>query len=228
MFETVPEAHANYEQRYGNHGCRYTRERWQAERERLQNKPKWEDAPEWITHLAQDKDGRWVWYPQAPITICESWSHDRSTAPNGKPCMTASKGKVLGDWRDTLERRPTHIDSFENYTCQPDAHKSGENVDTSAPVNASGMKFDTDKPRFDLIPPSAERLLADVLTFGAKKYAPGNWAKVENGKERYIAAALRHINAHRTGEWNDEETGLPHLAHAMCCLAFVIELEAAQ
>jgi hypothetical protein len=71
-------------------------------------------------------------------------------------------------------------------------------------------------------------LLADVLTFGAKKYAPGNWAKVENGKERYIAAALRHINAHRSGEWNDDETGLPHLSHAMCCLAFVIELEAAQ
>jgi hypothetical protein len=94
--------------------------------------------------------------------------------------------------------------------------------------NVGGMKFDTDKSRFDLIPPTAERLLADVLTFGAKKYAPGNWAKVENGKERYIAAALRHINAHRSGEWNDDETGLPHLSHAMCCLAFVIELEAAQ
>lgn len=99
-------------------------------------------------------------------------------------------------------------------------------LDTSAHVNTSGgMKFDDDKPRFDLIPPTAERMLADVLTFGARKYAPDNWRKVDDAETRYIAAALRHINAHRSGEQHDTETGLPHLAHAMCCLAFVIELE---
>jgi hypothetical protein len=88
-----------------------------------------------------------------------------------------------------------------------------------------GQKFDADKPRFDLIPPRAERLLAKVLTFGAKKYAPGNWQHVEDAETRYIAAALRHINAYRVGEHSDPETGLPHLAHAMCSLAFVLELD---
>lgn len=88
-----------------------------------------------------------------------------------------------------------------------------------------GVKYDSEKPRFDLIPPAAEELLAKVLTYGAKKYAPNNWKYVDNANERYIAAALRHINAHRKGEYNDDETGEPHLAHAMCCLAFLLELE---
>lgn len=87
-----------------------------------------------------------------------------------------------------------------------------------------GIKHDADKPRFDLIPPRAEEMLAKVLTFGANKYAPGNWQHVPDAENRYIAAALRHINAQRIGEHSDPETGLPHLAHAMCCLAFVIEL----
>lgn len=87
-----------------------------------------------------------------------------------------------------------------------------------------GTKYDSDKPRMNLIPPSAELLLAQVLTYGAKKYAPDNWRKVPEAETRYIAAAMRHINAYRSGEWLDEESNLPHLAHAMCCLAFILEL----
>ena len=91
-----------------------------------------------------------------------------------------------------------------------------------------GMKFDADKLRFDLIPPAAERQLARVLTFGAKKYGPNNWQRVENGQERYMAAALRHINAHRAGVYLDTESMLPHLAHAMSCLAFMLALDEAE
>lgn len=88
-----------------------------------------------------------------------------------------------------------------------------------------GQKFDSEKPRMDLIPPTAEHLLAEVLTHGAQKYAPNNWRKVPDAETRYIAAAMRHINAYRSGEHLDEESGLPHLAHAMCCLAFILELQ---
>lgn len=98
-------------------------------------------------------------------------------------------------------------------------------IKRNEPIPAPGMKFDDGKPRMDLIPPHAEQMLAMVLTFGAKKYAPDNWRLVENPEQRYIAAAMRHINAYRSGEINDPETGLPHLAHAMCCLAFLIELQ---
>jgi hypothetical protein len=89
----------------------------------------------------------------------------------------------------------------------------------------TGIKHDADKPRFDLIPPLAERAMAEVLTFGAAKYSPDNWRKVEDAIERYTAAALRHINARRSGEYLDPESQKPHMAHAMCCIGYVLELE---
>jgi hypothetical protein len=67
--------------------------------------------------------------------------------------------------------------------------------------------------------------MAEVLTFGAAKYSPDNWRKVEDAIERYTAAALRHINARRSGEYLDPESQKPHMAHAMCCIGYVLELE---
>ena len=91
-----------------------------------------------------------------------------------------------------------------------------------------GMKFDSDKLRYDLVPPSALEKIVDVLTYGAKKYAPENWKKVEEPERRYIAAAMRHIEAFRKGERLDPESGLPHLAHAACCLMFILEVQHGQ
>lgn len=88
----------------------------------------------------------------------------------------------------------------------------------------AGTKHDLGKPAFNLIPPSAELAMAGVLTFGAAKYAPDNWKYVDNADTRYLAATMRHINAYRAGEVYDSESGLLHLAHAMTCLAFLIEL----
>ncbi len=86
-----------------------------------------------------------------------------------------------------------------------------------------GLKYDVDKPDLSLLSPNAITYLAKVLTFGAKKYAPNNW---RNGIDqiRLIAAALRHIFAFAAGHNTDSETGLPHMAHAMCCCMFSIEL----
>ena len=85
------------------------------------------------------------------------------------------------------------------------------------------MKFDGGKLRYDLMPPHALEGVVRILTFGAQKYAPNNWQKVE--KERYIAAVLRHIEAYRKGEMNDEESGEPHMYHALCCLTFISEID---
>lgn len=88
-----------------------------------------------------------------------------------------------------------------------------------------GKKFDSDKTRYDLIPPLALEEFAKVLTFGAKKYGPNNWQLVDNGADRYFAAAQRHLWACMRGETYDDESGLHHLAHALCCVAFILELE---
>lgn len=90
---------------------------------------------------------------------------------------------------------------------------------------SDGRKDDGEKPRPDLIPAKAEAEVARVLAFGAKKYAPENWRKVPDAKNRYIAAALRHINAYRDGRRVDEESGLHPLAHAIASLLFVTELD---
>lgn len=86
-----------------------------------------------------------------------------------------------------------------------------------------GTKADSGKPMMGCIPPHAELAVARVLTFGAKKYSRGNWAHVDNSDERYMDAALRHINAHRRGENTDSETGESHLSHAICCLMFMLD-----
>lgn len=86
---------------------------------------------------------------------------------------------------------------------------------------SGGLKFDKDKPRMDLIDPYAMEELAKVLTFGADKYSANNWRKgISYG--RLIAAMLRHIFAFLRGEDLDAETGLPHPAHAMCCMMFLL------
>ena len=88
-----------------------------------------------------------------------------------------------------------------------------------------GLKYDQDKPMYNPIPATAIDELSKVLTFGAIKYAPNSWQEVENGLERYRAALLRHTFAIQRGELVDSESGLPHSAHAMCCAAFIVELE---
>lgn len=84
------------------------------------------------------------------------------------------------------------------------------------PLEETATKYDEGKPMFDLIDPTWEEEVAKVLTFGASKYAPDNWKGLD--PKRIRNAAQRHMNAYRRGEMLDEETGLPHLAHASCCL----------
>ena len=99
--------------------------------------------------------------------------------------------------------------------------KLPDSVTGYKPLAATGLKFDDDKVRMDLLCPIAMEELAKVLTFGAKKYSAWNWAKGIN-TSRLIGAALRHIFAYAKGEDRDPETGLHHIAHAMCCCMFII------
>jgi len=85
------------------------------------------------------------------------------------------------------------------------------------------MKFDQDKPDWSLLDLNLIEDVVKVLTYGAKKYDRDNWHKVD--KNRYFAAALRHITAYQRGEKTDSETGLSHLAHAQCCLIFLAYFE---
>ena len=85
-------------------------------------------------------------------------------------------------------------------------------------------KHDQDKPRPELLPPMAVESISRVLAFGAKKYDDDNWHKCDD-RRRYLGAALRHLFAWARGETTDPESGLPHLAHAGCCVLFLLELD---
>ena len=83
------------------------------------------------------------------------------------------------------------------------------------------VKDDNAKTRYDLLPPEFLEETARVLTFGAQKYSAHNWAQGASWS-RYFSAMMRHMWAWWRGEDNDPETGFSHLAHAACCLSFLI------
>lgn len=85
-----------------------------------------------------------------------------------------------------------------------------------------GIKHDTGKVRWQFLPWGQVEEVAKVMDFGARKYAPDNWQKVVDGRNRYFDAGMRHVVAWKSGEIRDPETGYHHLAHAICCLLFLI------
>ena len=87
------------------------------------------------------------------------------------------------------------------------------------------IKFDDNKPQMGLLPPKALQGIADIFTYGAKKYASHNY-KSKGGLDwnRVYDAALRHLNAWNDGENKDPETKKSHLYHAGCCIMMLIDL----
>lgn len=90
------------------------------------------------------------------------------------------------------------------------------------PPGARTLKYDTDKPRYELIPVEPLDGVARVLAFGAEKYAADNWRK-HGGIEwtRVFGSILRHAWAWLRGEDNDPESGLPHLDHLAAQVLFL-------
>ena len=89
----------------------------------------------------------------------------------------------------------------------------------------TGRKYDADKTDWSLLPWRSVEQIVRILMFGAQKYDRDNWRLVPNGKTRYFSALMRHLTAHANGEKTDAESGLTHLAHAGCCLLFLMELD---
>jgi hypothetical protein len=88
-----------------------------------------------------------------------------------------------------------------------------------------GVKYDNGKPQWSLLPFKALGQVVDVLTYGAKKYSPDNWKKVPDARRRYTDAGFRHFTAYASGETHDPETGKHHLAHAICCMLYLVAFD---
>ena len=86
------------------------------------------------------------------------------------------------------------------------------------------QKHDDGKVRPTLLSLPALNATLDVLEIGARKYSADNWRKGADWS-RYYNALLRHLFAYWSGEDNDPETGRLHLAHASCCLQFLLDYQ---
>ena len=129
---------------------------------------------------------------------------------------------------DDFEGREDGVGPFTAYVSQPPCPNCASILMdagvTSIEVVEEFIKFDGDKLRPDLVPASSTLALAEVLTFGARKYKPNNWRNCTD-LARYKAAMERHLLAYKMGEIYDSESGMPHLWHAMTNIAFLIELD---
>lgn len=88
------------------------------------------------------------------------------------------------------------------------------------------IKSDEGKPRLTLVPPRIIYDIAEVREYGNRKYSdPESWRRVEIG--RYRDAAFRHFLKYLDDPQGvDEESGISHLKHLACNIAFLCELEA--
>lgn len=143
-------------------------------------------------------------------------------------CWNEGGNMVLDmyDWYDGIQVALAEIKRLEeqNRALRTEL-ATNRKQDTLCQANEQEAKADAGKPRLTLVPQRIIWDIAAVRDFGTKKYKdPNNWKRVS--KERYRDAAFRHFMRYlATPHGVDEESGLPHLWHCCCNLAFLCELE---
>ena len=124
--------------------------------------------------------------------------------------------------KDDLQKEPQAIPVAEYIKAiGADPLAQTHEMETFAPLAAvGGTKHDSGKPPMSLLDRKWLVGVAEVLGFGAQKYAAHNWRSGFK-YSRLSDAALRHLTAFIDGEDLDPESGLSHLHHASCCLMFL-------
>lgn len=128
-------------------------------------------------------------------------------------CSDACKAKVKKKGPDDIIRQLEEENRALKTELAVNANKSQE------------AKADAGKVRPTLVPLKIIWAIAAVREFGTAKYGdPDNWKKVE--PQRYKDAMARHMLSYLAGPHDkDPESGLSHLWHIACNVAFLCELE---
>ena len=133
-------------------------------------------------------------------------------------CVVTEPSSFESTWRDCYyEEWRKQVREMFGMPTKEDAEKIAEE-------DAQSAKADSGKPILSYVPKQIIYEIEKVRSFGVKKYKdPDNWKRVEI--ERYHQALLRHtlavwedINA------RDRESGLLHLSHIACNVAFLLEM----
>ena len=191
-------------------------------------------------YLVPGKGGFRIVVQDASLPIARDWTW----IPDGADCAIETDGGLefyrdnlnlffsisSSRWKNTISsresllqdivwRRPTKPEALPFIDDNPQS--LNDQYAEIEQVRQNGLKFDNGKPRHSLLPKGSIGSIIAVLEFGAKKYEANNWQKVDNAKERYYDAAMRHIDSWWNGEKFDQETGIHHLAHAATNLFFL-------
>ena len=152
--------------------------------------------------------------------------HEIEKNANGNFICTVCEQDVSFRSLDDLCPGPQRDDSPDSY-CPECQQPNGEHKRIckywTAP-KTEGVKFDADKIPYHLIAPELLSAIAEILAFGAKKYAPRNWEK-GMAWHRPFRACIGHMWDWWRGEEADPETGKSHLWHAACCIMFLVTYE---
>lgn len=102
-------------------------------------------------------------------------------------------------------------------------------MDTASETKPTNPKdsLGAQKLPLHLWPQTASALGALGLLDGALKYGRSNFRAIGVRASIYVDAAQRHIGAWFEGEDVDPDSGIPHLGHALACLAIIVEAQAA-
>ena len=124
-----------------------------------------------------------------------------------------SEQSAVSEFTFTIDADKVHFEPFKEIGTAPEWH-----FDQKA-------KADQGKDQLTLVPRRIIRDICRIRMYGNKKYGdPDNWKTVE--PERYRDAAFRHFLAYLDDPYGvDEESGLPHLWHLACNIAFLCEME---
>lgn len=128
--------------------------------------------------------------------------------------------EAFGELNGALEAAYRIMDSSPRP--EPCEDSGSGDATNPAPTNPKQLYGDRKVP-VQQIPPAALVYLALGFREGARKYGAFNWRKTKVESMTYVGAALRHIMAYLDGEYIDPESGNPHLAHAMCCMAIAAD-----
>lgn len=134
-------------------------------------------------------------------------------------------------YNNNFRINPIHMNPTDFYQMWPRANQPTpvdtasipkETMDKIKLKSKEAIKFDDGKVDWSLVPFEALEGMAQVLQFGAKKYAAWNWTEGGGFKwTRLLGSCLRHLFAFARGEDVDPESGISHISHAQCNLLFL-------
>lgn len=127
------------------------------------------------------------------------------------------------DTKQAMHLNPEKALQLRDMIAALDAAVPDATIKPTNPKDAIG----SDKLPLHLWPTTATVVGALGLLDGALKYGRSNFRAVGVRASIYYDAARRHLDAWFEGEDTDPDSGLPHHAHALACIAILVDAQAA-